>query len=83
MLVLAGYPIVSNFILSFQDVTVKTMRLANKPFAGLKNYITLFEGGLLTGSNLEYAPVYGMLSCVSVYHRIFTGAVFQSEIYHV
>ena len=50
MLVLAGYPIISNFILSFQDVTVKTMRLANKPFAGLKNYITLFEGGLLTAA---------------------------------
>lgn len=50
MLVMAGYPIISNFILSFQDVTVKTIRLSSKPFVGLKNYITLFEGGLLTSA---------------------------------
>lgn len=50
MLVLAGYPIVSNFVLSFQDVTVKTIRLTEKPFAGFVNYVNLFQGGLLTSS---------------------------------
>ena len=38
MLLLVGYPIVSNFILSFQDVTVTTLNKAEKPFVGLRNY---------------------------------------------
>lgn len=50
MLVLAGYPIISNIVLSFQDVTVKTMRLAEKPFVGFANYISLFQGGVLSSA---------------------------------
>lgn len=50
MLVLAAYPIVQNFILSFQDVTVHTIRLAEKPFAGWANYQALLAGGLLGAS---------------------------------
>lgn len=50
MLVLAGYPIVSNFILSFQDVTVKTIRLPEKPFVGFDNYVNLFHGGVLASA---------------------------------
>ena len=48
MLALTGWPIISNLILSLQDVTVRTIRLPNKPFVGLKNYQTLFAGGVLT-----------------------------------
>ncbi len=43
MLYFVGYPIVSNFILSFQDVTVKTLKAEEKPFVGLQNYIELFQ----------------------------------------
>jgi len=43
MLVFVGYPIVSNFILSFQDVTVKTLLSEVKEFVGLRNYIELFQ----------------------------------------
>ncbi len=43
MLIFAGYPIISNFILSFQDVTVKNLVNGEKKFIGLQNYITLFQ----------------------------------------
>lgn len=50
MLALTGWPIVSNIMLSLQDVTVRTLRLTEKPFVGLANYQTLFEGGVLTSA---------------------------------
>ncbi len=43
MLFFVGYPIVSNFWLSLQDVTVRTLMDNHKPFVGLKNYIELFK----------------------------------------
>jgi len=50
MLIFVGYPIVSNFILSFQDVTVKTINNAVKPFIGLDNYVKLFQDSVLKTS---------------------------------
>ena len=43
MLVFVGYPIVKNVILSFQDVTMRTLTAASKPFAGLENYTAIFH----------------------------------------
>ena len=43
MLVFVGYPIFSNLVLSFQDVTMRTLIAPQKPFAGLENYKTLFQ----------------------------------------
>lgn len=43
MLIFVGYPIVSNIILSFQDVTVRTITKAEKPFAGVENYLEIFR----------------------------------------
>lgn len=43
MFAFIGYPIVSNFILSFQDVTVMTISLPDKPFIGFDNYIRAFQ----------------------------------------
>lgn len=50
MLIFVGYPIVSNFVLSFQDVTVKTINAAVKPFVGLANYVKLFQDSVLQHS---------------------------------
>ena len=50
MVVLVGYPIVSNFVLSFQDVTTTTLSQAAKPFVGLRNYQDLFADGVLRTS---------------------------------
>lgn len=47
MLVFVGYPILSNFILSFQDVTVQTINQADKPFVGFENYIKLLSDPVL------------------------------------
>ena len=41
------YPIVSNIILSMQDVTVMTLTKPDKPFVGFQNYGTLFRDGVL------------------------------------
>ena len=43
MLFFVGYPIVSNILLSFQDVTLKTFKSNHRPFVGLQNYINLFQ----------------------------------------
>jgi len=50
MLVFVGYPIFSNFVLSFQDVTVMTINQPNKPFVGFENYIKLFHDPVLIKS---------------------------------
>lgn len=43
MLIFVGYPIIDNIILSFQDVTMKTLTASVKPFAGLENYAKVFS----------------------------------------
>jgi multiple sugar transport system permease protein len=43
MFAFIGYPIVSNFILSFQDITVMTINSPDKPFIGFDNYIRAFH----------------------------------------
>jgi len=47
MLYFIGYPIISNIILSLQDVTVKTFKTKVKPFVGLGNYVELLNDGVL------------------------------------
>ena len=41
------YPILSNFILSMQDVTVMTLTKPDKPFVGFQNYVTLLKDPVL------------------------------------
>ena len=43
MLIFVGYPIFSNIILSFQDVTVKNLVHGVKQFKGLDNYAALLH----------------------------------------
>jgi multiple sugar transport system permease protein len=50
MIALVGYPIISNFILSFQDITVTTLNSPAKPFVGLRNYLMLFSDSVLLTS---------------------------------
>ncbi len=47
MLLFVGYPIISNFILSFQDVTVQTINKVDKPFIGVDNYVKLLGDPIL------------------------------------
>lgn len=43
MLIFVGYPIISNIILSMQDVTVKNLAKGTKNFIGFANYAELFK----------------------------------------
>ncbi len=42
MLAFVGYPIIYNFILSFQDVTARNLKNGIRDFIGFQNYIDLF-----------------------------------------
>jgi len=50
MVLLVGYPIVSNLLLSLQDVTVTTLSRPAKPFVGLSNYAVLMGDDVLRTS---------------------------------
>lgn len=50
MIVLVGYPIVNNIILSFQDVNLRTLLSPDKPFAALNNYIQIFKDAVFRTS---------------------------------
>ena len=43
MVVILGYPLVYNVILSFKNVNVKTFASKTDVFVGLQNYIELFH----------------------------------------
>ena len=53
MLLLVGYPILYNFVLSVQNVTVKNINSGKHIFVGLDNYIRLFQDGVLGQSVLN------------------------------
>lgn len=57
MLIFVGYPIISNFILSFQDVTVQTINKADKPFVGFDNYARLL-GDPIVGKSVVNTLVF-------------------------
>ena len=63
MLIFVGYPIISNRVLSVQDVTVKNLARGTENFVGLNNYIELFgdEVFRLTISNTLKFTVYSLL----------------------
>lgn len=50
MLIFVGYPILSNIILSLQDVTMKTLISPDKDFVGLANYKEIFADGVFLTS---------------------------------
>ena len=43
MLVVLGYPLIYNFVLSFRNVNVKTFKCGTDVFVGLSNYIELYH----------------------------------------
>lgn len=50
MLAFVGYPIVSNIILSLQDVNVRTLLSPDKPFVAFNNYIEIFKDSVFRTS---------------------------------
>jgi multiple sugar transport system permease protein len=64
MLLLVGYPIVYNLVLSVQDVTVKNINNGKHQFVGLQNYTSLFQGDVL-GPSIINTLVF-TVSCIIV-----------------
>lgn len=53
MMIFIGYPIVSNIILSLQNVSVMNLVNGKKQFVGLANYITIFKSDVFVKSMLN------------------------------
>jgi multiple sugar transport system permease protein len=53
MLALVGYPIIYNFILSFNNTDVTTFGMHSEKFIGFQNYITLFKDSTMTTSTIN------------------------------
>ena len=78
MLFFVGYPIVSNIILSLQDVTVATLTSPDKPFIGLQNYVELFQDSVLKQSIIN--TLVFTVGCLAVQFLIgFALAMFFSK----
>lgn len=78
MLIFVGYPIVSNMILSFQDVTMRTLTAPQKPFVGFGNYSAIFKDPVFFKS-LSNTLLF-TVSCLAVQFLIgFALAVFFNQ----
>lgn len=75
MIIFVGYPIIKNFILSFQDVTVKTLNHSIKPFVGFNNYIELLHDSVLRTS-ISNTFLFTILSLVFQFSIGFALALF-------
>lgn len=64
MLFFVGYPIFSNLILSFQDVTMRTLISPDKPFAGIGNYAAIFQDKVFIKS--LFNTLFFTVSCLIV-----------------
>ena len=83
MLFFIAYPIISNIVLSMQEVTVMTLTMPNKPFIGLDNYFRLFKDDVLrlsifntlifTLGSLIFQFIIGLLLAV-FFNKEFSGA---------
>ena len=50
MMIFVGYPIISNIILSLQNVTMMNLAKGSRDFVGLENYITIFKSDVFVKS---------------------------------
>jgi len=79
MIIFVGYPIISNFILSFQDVTVKTLLSDVKEFVGLRNYIELFKQDNILTTSLWNTLIFTVACLVFQFIIGFALAVFFNK----
>ncbi len=75
MLIFIGYPIIYNWIISFQDVTAKTLGSKAREFAGLNNYKTVFSEAVFRDS-LLHTLIYTIGCLVIQFSLGFVFAVF-------
>ena len=76
MLALIGYPIIYNWIISFQDVTATTLGSAVRDFVGFENFKAVFADPTFPKAIFLYDYVFG----VSVFSGIFVCPVLLQKI---
>lgn len=79
MIVFVGYPIIYNFVLSFQDVTVRTLRSNVKEFVGFDNYIHLFKQDNVLTTSLWNTLVFTVICIIFQFVVGFALALFFSK----
>lgn len=79
MLFFVGYPIISNIILSLQDVTVRTLRSNTKAFVGLSNYEQLFQADNVLITSIRNTLVFTVLCIVFQFLIGFALALFFNK----
>lgn len=82
MLIILGYPLVYNIILSFKNVNVKTFASGTSVFVGSRTTLICFIMTLFV-SYEEHLCIYDLVSDFPVYDRIYFCVIFLSEIYVV
>lgn len=83
MLYFVGYPIINNIILSFQDVTVKTLKADTKTFVSFKNYMELFQQDNILVTSLLNTLVFTVACLVFQFIIGFALAVFFNKNFSV
>lgn len=78
MIYFVGYPIVSNIILSLQDVTVQTLKQEVKPFVGIRNYVELFQDPVMVTS-LKNTLIFTVCSLIFQFIIGFALAIFFNK----
>lgn len=79
MVVFVGCPIIYNFVLSFQDVTVKTLRSNVKEFVGFQNYIELFQQDSVLATSIWNTLVFTVMCLVFQFVIGFALALFFNK----
>ena len=79
MLLFVGYPIISNIILSLQDVTVRTLRSNTKVFVGLTNYNQLFQTDNVLITSIRNTLVFTVMCIVFQFLIGFALALFFNK----
>ncbi|MDD3219107.1 MAG: sugar ABC transporter permease [Lachnospiraceae bacterium] len=78
MLIFIGYPIVYNWIISFQDVTATTLASSARDFVGFENYKAIFADGTFRKS-LSHTFIYTVGCLVIQFSLGFLFAMFFSK----
>ncbi|MFR3321443.1 MAG: carbohydrate ABC transporter permease [Lachnospiraceae bacterium] len=79
MLIILGYPLVYNIILSFKNVNVKTFASGTSVFVGMQNYIDLFHNDTFLACYEEHLCIYDLVSDFPVYDRIYFCVIFSQK----
>ncbi|MFA6508214.1 MAG: sugar ABC transporter permease [Treponemataceae bacterium] len=82
MLAVIGYPIVYNFILSFQDVTAFTIGSPERPLVGLQNYRAVFKEEIMVIA-IKNTLFYTILCICFQFTLGFAFAIFFNQKFHL